>query len=111
MARTAFSAPVIGGEQLDGLFDLTRIRQDHGVSLEEVASETKISVRFLRAIEAAEYEKLPGGIFDINYLRQYAAVVGLSEAVLLQHYRCKTAPALPPEPVSPWRRLLSLAFH
>src|SRR5215469_10692947 len=70
--------------------DLARFRRKAGVSLEQIAEETKISLRFLRAIEAEEFEKLPGGIFTTSYLRQYAAAIGFNEAELLAHYAHRT---------------------
>lgn len=69
-----------------GRLDLSRFRKNSGISLEDIAAETKISLRFLRAIEAEEFDKLPGGIFSTSYLRQYAAAIGFDEAELLAHY-------------------------
>jgi cytoskeleton protein RodZ len=66
--------------------DLPRFRRKTGVSLEDIAQETKISLLFLRAIEAEEFEKLPGGIFTTSYLRQYAAAIGYDQVELLAHY-------------------------
>src|SRR6266487_4182394 len=66
--------------------DLSRLRNLAGISLEEIAAGTKISLRFLRAIEDEEFSLLPGGIFNTSYLRQYAAAVGYDEAKLLAHY-------------------------
>jgi len=66
--------------------NLAAARQNLGVSLEQIAESTKISMRFLLAIEAEEYEKLPGGIFATSYLRQYAAAAGADEANLLAAY-------------------------
>ena len=54
-----------------------------GVSLEQIEAETKISRRFLEAIEAGEYEKLPGGVFTRSYIRQYAARTGYDAAEIL----------------------------
>jgi cytoskeletal protein RodZ len=71
-------------------------RQKRGVTLEQIAETTKISIRFLRAIEDGEYEKLPGGIFATSYLRQYAAVIGFEEAELLGHYNALVNPVAPP---------------
>jgi cytoskeletal protein RodZ len=65
---------------------LATSRQKKGISLEQIAELTKISIRFLRAIEDEEFEKLPGGIFSTSYLRQYAAAVEVEEAKLLAHY-------------------------
>ena len=50
-------------------------RAGRGLSLDAIAERTKISLRFLRAIEDEEFDKLPGGIFTTSYLRQYAAAV------------------------------------
>src|SRR5258708_16928839 len=66
--------------------NLAGCRLNGGISLEQIAEATKISMRFLRAIEDEEFEKLPGGIFNTSYLRQYAAATGLEEAELLAHY-------------------------
>ena len=75
--------------------NLEHQRKLAGVSLDEIAAETKISLRFLKAIEAGEYEKLPGGIFTTSYLRQYAAAIGYDEATLLEHYERKMNPQAP----------------
>jgi cytoskeletal protein RodZ len=71
-------------------------RRKRGVSLEQIAEKTKISMRFLLAIEDGEYEKLPGGIFATSYLRQYAAVIGFEEVELLAHYNAIVNPVEPP---------------
>jgi cytoskeletal protein RodZ len=75
---------------------LTRWRQKKGVSLEEIAERTKISLQFLRAIEAEEFGKLPGGIFSTSYLRQYASHVDLDPTELLALYSAITSPRKPP---------------
>jgi cytoskeletal protein RodZ len=71
--------------------DLRNFRQKRGISLEQIADETKISIRFLRAIESEDYHQLPGGIFNRSYLRQYAASTGFDERLLLSHYERETA--------------------
>ena len=72
---------------------LHQTRKQAGLSLEAIAEKTKISLRFLRAIETEEFEKLPGGIFATSYLRQYARAIGYDESDLLAHYARKTSPA------------------
>jgi len=66
--------------------DLSLSRQRKSISLEEIAQKTKISLRFLRAIEDEEFDKLPGGIFNTSYLRQYAMAAQYDETELLAHY-------------------------
>src|SRR5579862_7567983 len=72
--------------------DLSRFRKRAGLTLEEIAHHTKISSRFLQAIEDEQFEKLPGGIFSTSYLRQYAAAIGYDEEALVAHYALKIAP-------------------
>jgi len=91
--------------------NLRDIRVKAGRSLEEIAERTKISMLFLRAIEAEEFRKLPGGIFDTSYLRQYAAEIGLPPEPLLELYRSRMGlgelpPAQPRRSVSTPRRWL-----
>ena len=50
-----------------------RIRQ--GISLSAIEEETKIRVEYLTAIEQGQFEKLPDGVYRINYLRQYAGQI------------------------------------
>lgn len=71
---------------------LNHLRTQAGVTLDEIVAKTKIGLHFLRAIEAGEYEKLPGGIFTTSYLRQYAAAIGYDESALLEHYQQKMNP-------------------
>ncbi len=71
---------------------LSRLREQNGVSLEQIADQTKISIGFLRAIEAEDFDKLPGGLFATSYLRQYAALAGIDESDLLSEYNLRTSP-------------------
>jgi cytoskeleton protein RodZ len=69
-------------------------RRRAGISLEQIASYTKISTQFLRAVESEEFEKLPGGVFNTSYIRQYAAAIGYSaEEILALYYQRETARA------------------
>jgi cytoskeletal protein RodZ len=77
---------------------LAAIRQARGITLEQIADTTKISMRFLRAIEDGEFEKLPGGIFNTSYIRQYAKAINEEETELLAYYNLKMGvePDAPP---------------
>ena len=81
---------------LKTMLGLAQIRSRQGVTLSEVAEQTKISMMFLQAIEEEEFSKLPGGVFDRNYLRQYAAAVGIAEARVLERYDRWQAEQAPP---------------
>lgn len=58
-----------------------RVRQ--GRSLEEVARQTKISARFLEAIESENFDRLPGLVFTRNFIRQYADALKVDSDPLL----------------------------
>ncbi len=72
--------------------DLPRFRKRAGVSLEQIVERTKISSRFLRAIEDEQFDQLPGGIFTTSYLRQYATAIGYDEEALVAHYVQRSNP-------------------
>jgi len=90
---------------------LSRFRNAAGISLDEIVERTKISARFLRAIENEDFDQLPGGIFAISYLRQYAAAIGYDEESLVAFYNSKTNPqaiaSKAPQRESGSRRLLN----
>jgi cytoskeletal protein RodZ len=56
---------------------LKRERELRGVGLREIAEGTKISVRFLQALEEDRIDALPGGLFPRAFARQYALFLGL----------------------------------
>src|SRR5947209_11426816 len=70
----------------NSVLGLTTIRQNRGISLEEIARSTKISVRSLEAIERGDFRKLPGGIYNTSYIRQYARAIDYDESALLAAY-------------------------
>lgn len=70
----------------DSVLGLATIRKNRGISLQQIASETKIGVRTLEAIERGDFRKLPGGIYDTNYIRQYARAIDYDESVILALY-------------------------
>ncbi|HLK70295.1 MAG TPA: helix-turn-helix transcriptional regulator [Bryobacteraceae bacterium] len=65
---------------------LATIRRNRGISLEQIAESTKISVRLLEAIEQGEFRKLPGGIYNTSYIRQYAKAIDYDESAILTVY-------------------------
>ena len=62
------------------------VRQKKGITLEQIANDTKIAIRSLRAIEEGDFGKLPGGIYNTNYVRQYARAIDFDEHELLAYY-------------------------
>ncbi len=60
-------------------------REARGVSLRDIADSSKISLRYLEALEQDRLDVLPAPVFAKGFLREYARVVGLDpdEAVNL----------------------------
>jgi cytoskeleton protein RodZ len=56
---------------------LREAREKRGVSLRQIATSTRISIRTLEALENNEIKKLPGGIFSRAFVRAYAQEIGL----------------------------------
>jgi len=73
------------------ILGLATIRRNRGISLEQIAASTKISVRALDAIEQGDFRKLPGGIYNTSYIRQYARAIDYDESTLLDFYNRQIA--------------------
>jgi cytoskeletal protein RodZ len=65
---------------------LQSARERRGLSLDELARRTKISVRVLRAIESNAFDMVPQGIFIRGFLRAYAREVGLDPTATVEQY-------------------------
>ncbi len=79
----------------DGILGVKNWRKQRGISLETIAASTKLSVRQLEAIEAGDFSRLPGGIYNTNYIKQYARAIDFDEADLLAFYQDTCKPLNP----------------
>ena len=66
--------------------NLRRERELRGVDLHEMAEATKISLRFLQALEQDRVDVLPGGIFPRAFVRQYGKYLGLDPERLVAEF-------------------------
>ena len=69
---------------------LKREREMRGVSLEEISAATRISVKFLEALENEQWAQLPGGIFNRGFIRSIAKFLGMDEDGLVAEYALET---------------------
>src|SRR6516162_7931512 len=65
---------------------LKRERDLREISIEELTKATRISERFLEALENEDWAKLPGGIFGRAFVRTIARYLGLDEESFLAEY-------------------------
>src|SRR5258708_17668840 len=61
-------------------------REAHGIDLRDISEQTRISMRYLEAIESDDYRRLPGGIFNRSFIRAYAKFVGFDEQEAIEEY-------------------------
>lgn len=66
--------------------ELRWAREQRKISIEAICEETKVSPRHLRALEAGEYNELPGGVFRKGIVRSYLAALGLEESSWLDRF-------------------------
>jgi cytoskeletal protein RodZ len=95
---------------------LKREREMRGVSLEEVSSATRISTRFLEAIESGQWDQLPGGAFNRGFIRSASRYLGLDDDSMVAEYTLETngngdshaAPHFASEMPRDWRPIATL---
>jgi cytoskeletal protein RodZ len=61
-------------------------RETQGIALRDISENTRISMRYLEAIETDDYRRLPGGIFNRSFIRAYAKFVGYDEDKAIEEY-------------------------
>src|SRR5450759_3558980 len=71
--------------------ELRREREIRGISLKEIADATKISKRFLEAIERNDHRTLPAPVFTRGFVREYARYLGLSAEDIVNRYNFAAA--------------------
>ena len=69
---------------------LRQAREQAGLTLHDVAEQTKIQRWILTAIEEGDLSRVPGGIFIRGYVTSYARAVGLDDERLWAEYRAET---------------------
>ena len=66
--------------------ELQRLRTEAGLSIEDIAAETKISKRILSNLENGEFRFLPQRVFCRNFVTQYAEIVGVEPRTLVDAF-------------------------
>ena len=66
---------------------LRAVREFKGLSVEQVAADTRVRRAYLTAIEDMRFDALPSRPFTIGYIRAYAAALGLDGAAAVERFR------------------------
>jgi cytoskeleton protein RodZ len=90
---------------------LRAAREEKGLSLEDIAAQTRIPQRHLESIEAAEWDKLPAPTYTSGFAKSYASAVGLDRVEIGEQLRAEMGGqgSIPPaevfEPADPARTM------
>ena len=66
---------------------LRAAREAAGISLEDLATSTRIPTRHLESLENSDFEKLPAPTYSIGFAKNYAAAVGLDRREIAEQLR------------------------
>jgi cytoskeletal protein RodZ len=91
---------------------LRQAREAKKLSLEDIASVTRIPLRHLESLEAGDWERLPAPTYTIGFAKNYAGAVGLDRSEIGEQlrqemggYRADTSTIEHFEPVDPARTM------
>jgi cytoskeletal protein RodZ len=66
--------------------ELKRERKLREITLREVSESTKISLRYLEALERNDFDNLPGGVFNRGFVRAYSEFIGVDPESMVNSY-------------------------
>lgn len=68
---------------------LKEAREAKGLSIEDVAAQTRIPTRHLTSLEDSDWDKLPAATYSVGFAKNYAGVVGLDRAEISEQLRAE----------------------
>ena len=68
---------------------LLAAREAAGISLEDIAAQTRIPTRHLESIEASDWDKLPAPTYTMGFAKSYATAVGLDRNEIADQLRAE----------------------
>jgi cytoskeletal protein RodZ len=91
---------------------LRAAREEKGLSLEDIAAQTRIPQRHLESLEIADWDKLPAPTYTTGFAKSYASAVGLDRTEIGEQLRAEMGGQRSPmataeafEPVDPARTM------
>ena len=74
---------------------LRAAREAKGLTIEDVASSTRIPTRHLQTLEDSEWDRLPAATYSIGFAKNYATAVGLDRTEIADQLRAEMGSELP----------------
>jgi len=65
---------------------LRRERERRGLTVDAICETTKVSPRYIRAVEAGNFAEIPGGVFRKGFVRSYIRALELDEGVWMRRF-------------------------
>ena len=78
-----------GGTPMSAGERLREAREAAGLTLEEIATSTRIPTRHLESIEAGDYGRLPAPTYTVGFAKNFAGAVGLDRAEIGEQIRAE----------------------
>lgn len=66
---------------------LRTVREERGYTLDQVARDTRITKRYIQALEEESFDQFPGESYLLGFLRTYANYLGQDEQEIVTLYR------------------------
>jgi cytoskeleton protein RodZ len=70
---------------------LRQTREQYDTSIEQIGAALRIRPVFLKAIEDNQYDRLPGPVYAVGFVRTYADYLGLDGAAIAQRFKSEAA--------------------
>src|SRR6202795_5289074 len=80
---------------------LSGLRQQRGLSIDEIVRVTRVSSGYLEALEREDFGTLPAPAFTKGYIRAYCQVVGVAPEEALRGYVESAGIPMPVPPAAP----------
>ena len=77
----------VKSDPLKKLPDLKNLREERGLTTEEVYLKTRINSAILNAIENGEFHLLPAPVSTKKFIQMYAETIGIDAGIILAHYQ------------------------
>ncbi len=91
---------------------LRAAREEAGLTLEDVATTTRIPTRHLESLETSDFARLPAPTYTVGFAKNYAAAIGLDREEIGDQLRAELGSTRPPnatpdlfEPADPARAM------
>jgi transcriptional regulator with XRE-family HTH domain len=75
---------------------LKSVREDRGLTIESASAATGVEAHHLRALEASEFDSMPGEDFILASLRAYATYLSVDADLMIEDYRYEREKEAPP---------------